>query len=266
MDRLRSGDAEIAYLSMGDGPPIVLLHPFPCHHAFWLPAAQALSSRYRLILPDLRGHGASNAGDGPATMEKHAGDVARVLEDCGAGRVVMIGASLGGYILFECWRRYRERIAGLALCCTRPQGDTDEGRANRTKVAEDVLQRGTEPFLDGFVPKLCGATSLSSRPDLVDGARAMMKKMTPKALGQLQLGMAERPDSVPTLATISVPTLVVRGEEDGLSVAADAQLMHRSIAGSSLRVVNRAGHYAPWEQPEEVGRILRQFVDGVRWS
>ena len=69
MQRLRSSDAEIAYVSMGDGPPIVLLHPFPCHHAFWLPAAQALSSRYRLILPDLRGHGESSAGDGPATMD-----------------------------------------------------------------------------------------------------------------------------------------------------------------------------------------------------
>ena len=94
----------------------------------------------------------------------------------------------------------------------------------------------------------------------------MMKKMTPPALGQVQLGMAARPDSVPTLSTISVPTLVMHGEEDVLSATADAQLMHRSIAGSSLRVVNKAGHYAPWERPEEVGRILRQFVDGVRWS
>jgi pimeloyl-ACP methyl ester carboxylesterase len=79
--RVKSGDAEIAYWVLGDGPPVVLLHPFPATHDFWLPVAQGLSSRYRVILPDLRGHGDSGAGEGPATMEKHAADVAMVLDD-----------------------------------------------------------------------------------------------------------------------------------------------------------------------------------------
>lgn len=60
--RIKSGDAEIAYWSLGDGPPVVLLHPFPVNHEFWMPVAEPLSSRYRLILPDLRGHGDSDAG------------------------------------------------------------------------------------------------------------------------------------------------------------------------------------------------------------
>ncbi|MGA2743750.1 MAG: alpha/beta fold hydrolase, partial [Candidatus Sulfotelmatobacter sp.] len=57
--RIRSGDAEIAYWILGDGPPVVLLHPFPVNHEFWLPVADVLSTRYRVILPDLRGHGES---------------------------------------------------------------------------------------------------------------------------------------------------------------------------------------------------------------
>lgn len=79
--RLRSDDAEIVYWILGDGPAVVLLHPFPAHHEFWLPVAEALASRYRLILPDLRGHGESGAGEGPATMAKHAADLARVMDD-----------------------------------------------------------------------------------------------------------------------------------------------------------------------------------------
>src|ERR1700739_1974403 len=70
MNRVRSGDAEIAYEVLGAGPPLVFLHPFPAHHELWLPAAQALTSRYRVILPDLRAHGESEAGEGPATMGK----------------------------------------------------------------------------------------------------------------------------------------------------------------------------------------------------
>ena len=94
----------------------------------------------------------------------------------------------------------------------------------------------------------------------------MMNKMSPQSLAQVQQGMAERPDSVPTLATVRAPALVIRGLEDGLSSDADAELMHRGIAGSSLKVVEKAGHYAPWERAEEVGRLLRQFLDEQRWA
>jgi pimeloyl-ACP methyl ester carboxylesterase len=72
MQRVRSGDAEIAYEVLGSGPPVLLLHPFPAHHGLWLPAAQSLLTRYQVILPDLRGHGDSEVGEGPAYMAKHA--------------------------------------------------------------------------------------------------------------------------------------------------------------------------------------------------
>ena len=119
MIRINSGDAEIAYEVLGKGPPVVLLHPFPVHHEFWLPAAQSLISRYRLILPDLRGHGESGVGDGPATMEKHATDIMRVLDHAEVGRVPLVGVSIGGYVLFEFWRRNQARVAALALCNTK---------------------------------------------------------------------------------------------------------------------------------------------------
>jgi 3-oxoadipate enol-lactonase len=263
MNRIRSGDAEIAYTVLGDGPPLVLLHPFPAHHELWLPAAQALATRYRVILPDLRGHGESEAGEGPATMEKHADDVARVLDDADVGRVVFCGVSIGGYILFEFWRRHRSRIAGLALCCTRPQPDTPEARVARLKSADDVLERGTEPFLESMIPRLFGRTTLTMRPDLVEQARRMMLKMSPADVAQVQRGMAGRPDSIPTLRTINVPTLLVMGEEDTLSPVVDGELMRQHIVDSQLKVIPKAGHYAPWEQPEAVGKLLRQFVDSL---
>jgi hypothetical protein len=84
--QIRSGDAEIVYYVLGEGSPVILLHPFPVNHEFWLPVAQELATRYRVILPDLRGHGDSGVGEGPATMEKHAGDIARVMDDADIGR------------------------------------------------------------------------------------------------------------------------------------------------------------------------------------
>jgi pimeloyl-ACP methyl ester carboxylesterase len=261
MQSLRNDDAEIFYEVRGSGPPVVLLHPFPCHHEFWHPVAAALESRYRLILPDLRGHGDSESGDGPAFMQKHAGDIARVLDAAGVGKAAFVGCSIGGYILFEFWRRFRARVNSLVLCDTRPQPDTPEACNNRLKSAAAVLEQGTEPFFETMIPKLMGQTTVFTRPDLVQGALTMMRKMSAEDINLVLRGMAERPDSVGDLKTIRVPTLIVIGEEDTLSPVADGELMRQNIPGSQLKVVPKAGHYAPWEQPEMVGTILRQFLD-----
>jgi pimeloyl-ACP methyl ester carboxylesterase len=263
MERLFSDDAEIVYEIQGSGPAVVLLHPFPCHHEFWNPIAPALNSRYRLITPDLRGHGDSDIGEGPALMSKHAHDIARVMDAAGVGKAAFIVCSIGGYIWFEFWRRFRERVTALALCSSRPQADTAEARANRLKAAADVLDHGTGPFIESMIPKLMGRTTVATRPDLVDGARRMMRKMSPQDISLIQRGMAERPDSVADLQTINVPTLIVMGEEDVLSTIADGDLMRQTIAGSQLKVIPKAGHYAPWEQPEVVGPILRKLLDAM---
>lgn len=260
---LKSGDAEIIYRVLGDGPPVILLHPFPVHHEFWLPVAQTLAARYRVILPDLRGHGDSGIGEGPATMDKHAADIARVMDDAQVDRAPLIGVSIGGYALFEAWRRYRGRIAALGLCNTKAPADNAEARAGRLQAANDVLERGTEPFFESMIPKLLAKTTRETRPDLVEGALRMMRKMSPKDVAQVQRGMAERPDSVETLKAINVPTLLITGDEDSATGVPEAELMRQHIAGSQMRVIAKAGHYSPWEQPEEVSKLLRQFLDGL---
>ena len=91
----------------------------------------------------------------------------------------------------------------------------------------------------------------------------MMRKMSAEDISLVLRGMAERPDSVADLKTINVPTLVVIGEEDVLSTVGDGELMRQNIAGSQLKVIPKAGHYAPREQPEVVGKALRQFLDDL---
>jgi pimeloyl-ACP methyl ester carboxylesterase len=261
--QVKSCDAEIVYRVLGQGPPVVLLHPFPANHEFWLPVAQVLGARYRIVLPDLRGHGDSGVGEGPASMAKHAGDIARVMDDADIGRAPLIGVSIGGYALFEFWRRNRGRVAALGLCNTKAPADSAEARAGRLQAANDVLERGTEPFFEGMIPRLLGKTTREARPDLVEGALRMMRKMSPEDVAQVQRGMAERPDSMDTLKTINVATLLVTGDEDILTGANEAELMRQNISGSQLRVIPKAGHYSPWEQPEEAGKLLRGFLEQI---
>jgi 3-oxoadipate enol-lactonase len=261
---LVSDDAEIFYTVQGEGPPVVLLHPFPANHKVWLPVAEQLVQRYRLILLDLRGHGQSGAGSGPATMEKHAADLARLCDTCAIGKAVFAGVSIGGYILFEFWRRHRSRVAALVLCDTKAAADTGEARANRLRAAEEVEKHGPAVFVEGMLPKLLGDTTRTARPDLVDRARQIMLETRVAGIAAVQRGMAARSDSVGDLKSINVPTLILVGAEDMLTPISEAELLQRGIPGSRREVVPRAGHYAVFEQPETSGKSIRRFIDGLR--
>lgn len=260
---VRTADAEIFYVIMGQGPDVVLLHPFPATHAFWLPVAYHLAQRYRVILPDLRGHGASTPGDGPATMQKHAADLDAVCRDAGVTTAVFGGVSIGGYILFDFWRRHRDRVRALILCNTKASADTPEARTARLDAAADVLARGPDAFLDATMPKLVGESTRRNRPGLAASLRRMMQQRA-EGIAAVQQGMADRPDSVPTLSTISVPTLIIAGDEDTATPLADAQLMHTKIAASQLQVIPQTGHYGVHEKADEAHRIIRAFLDSLR--
>ena len=146
----------------------------------------------------------------------------------------------------------------------RSQADTPENRTTRLKSAADVLERGTEWFADSMISRLLGSTVRQARPDLVEGARRMMLKMSPRDIAQVQQGIAERPDSVPTLKTIHVPTLLLAGAQDTLVPVADLELMRHHVPRSELKVIPNAGHFAAWEQPEAVGKLLRIFVESCQ--
>lgn len=261
---VRSNEADIFYTVQGDGAPVVLLHPFPANHRFWLPVTELLSSRYKFIIPDLRGLGASTVGDGPATMEKHAEDIRWVCDDAGTGKPVFVGVSIGGYILFEFWRRFRERVGAGVFSNTKAGSDTDEVRRGRIEVAEQVLQRGPELFIDAQIPKLIGESTRRNRPDIADEARRIMMVSTAVGIAANQQGMAARPDSTPTLTAINVPALFVGGSEDVLSPPEEIERMHKAVRGSQMRIIPAAGHYAAFEKPEEYAALLREFLGRVQ--
>jgi pimeloyl-ACP methyl ester carboxylesterase len=262
MPTFRSGDAQLSYEVAGSGPDVVLLHPFPLNRQFWDGVTPQLSTRYRVILPDLRGHGDSELGEGPVTMQKLADDLSRLCREERISKAFFVGVSIGGYLLFEFWRRYREQVAALVLANTRPGAETSEGKANRLQLADKVLREGTDRFVEEMLAKLLSQTTRTNRPDIVDAARKMMQSMSADDIAGVQRGMAERPDSVATLATINVPTLLIAGEEDSIPLS-EFELMRERISGSRLQVISQVGHYAALEKPAEFAALLRTFFDGL---
>lgn len=262
-----SDGAKLFFTTLGSGPDVVLLHPTPVDHRFWLPVAEILSTRYRLILPDLRGHGHSEAGEGPITVEKLAADAGRLLDHLRISKTIFAGCSIGGYTLFEIWRALPARATALAFCCSRPQADNDTARAKRQENIDKIRQRGPGEFIEGLLETLIGPNARRRWPQKIAEAREMMQAVSPEALVAVQQGLAQRPDSVATARTLRVPCCVIAGGEDAGSSPADMRLLAEQIRNGGFSAeyheIPDAGHFAPFEQPELVARILRRFFDSV---
>lgn len=262
-----SDGVKLFYTVQGEGPAVVLLHPTPCDHRFWLGAAESLAARYRVILPDLQGHGQSEAGDGPITIGRLGADILRLLDVLQIQRALFAGCSIGGYTLYELWREVPARVLALGFCCARPQADTEAGRLQREAWIAKIRERGTGEFVEAQLEKLIGPTAHGRHPERVVEAREMMQTVTPAAAIAVQQGLAARPDSVETARGIRVPAFVLAGGEDPVSTPADMKLLAETIRnggyGAEYTELRDAGHFAPWEQPQMVGRLLRRFFDSV---
>ena len=257
------GDVRLAYDDEGTGPAVALLHGFPLGRWIWDEPRAALRDRYRVVTPDLRGHGESEVTAGPYSMDALADDVARLLDALRVDRAVVGGLSMGGYVVFAFWRRFAARVRALVLCDTRARGDDRGEKVMRQSTAQVALDQGTAAVVDGMLPKLLAPHTLGGRPDFTAAIRARLARTDPRAVAATLLGMKERDDSTPTLATISVPTLVLVGSDDQLTPPALARELAAGIPGARLEVVPEAGHLAPVEQPAATSAALRRFLDGL---
>jgi 3-oxoadipate enol-lactonase len=262
-ERVSARAVELAYEEAGRGEPVVLLHGFPFNRSLWREQAEALRERFRVITPDLRGHGESPAEGETATMEEMAGDVAALLDALGVGRAVVGGLSMGGYVTLAFCRLFPERVRALVLADTRPQGDAEEGKRGREQTARRALGEGMGPVAESMLPKMFAAATFDGRPDVVARVREMILATKPEGAAAALRGMALRRDHTEWLSEISVPTLVVVGSEDAITPPADSETMRAKIPGARLEVIGGAGHVSNVERPEEFNRALLNFLDGL---
>jgi pimeloyl-ACP methyl ester carboxylesterase len=255
----------LAFLDEGPGPAVVLLHGFPLSGAMWKEQITGVGSIYRLIVPDLRGHGASPAPDGVYTMDEMADDVIELLDTLSLdGPVVVGGLSMGGYVALSLVVRYPSRVRGLMLMDTRAGADSPDAAQKREEMARTVMAtEDTSPVIESMLPRLFAKRTLEERPERVALLREVMEQTTPRGIAGALLGMACRPDRRGDLANIVVPTLVMVGEEDVITPPAEAQALADAISGARLEVVPNSGHMAPYENPAIANPVILRFLEGL---
>ena len=165
----------------------------------------------------------------------------------------------------EMARQDPSRIAGLVLADTKASADSDEARANRLRVADQVLTAGsTAALARAMLPALLGATTQAQRPAVVEHVRTWIEEAEPWGVAWAQRAMAARPDSHADLAALTVPSLVLWGTEDTLSPREEQVSMLECLRDATFVEIPGSGHLTAVEDPTAVTTALVEVLDVVR--
>ncbi|NDJ76139.1 MAG: alpha/beta fold hydrolase [Chloroflexi bacterium] len=250
---------KLHYAELGQGMPIVLIHGFPLAHTIWNAQAEALSDSYRVITPDLRGHGQSPAPEGVYHMDLLAREIAALLDDLGIEQAVWVAQSMGGYVAMAALRLFPERFRGIGLVATHPHADSDEKRADRMAAANSALANGSQAVADAMLPILF-APEFDLESETAVTLSRLMARTAPQGIAGAQRGMAARPDSVATLQATTIPALVIAGAQDQIVDPDVSQRMAATMPNAMFVPIEHAGHMPMLEQPDATTDALRAFM------
>jgi 3-oxoadipate enol-lactonase len=234
---------------------LLLIHAFPLDAGMWEPQIASLGARSPIVAPHLPGFGGTE-GPEVLTMALAAEHCVRALDEAGVDTAIVCGLSMGGYVAFELWRGARPRVAALVLANTRAEPDSPESAAARRALASRLKQEG-HGFLVEEPPPLLAEDAPA---ELQARVKAMIADQTPDAIAAAALGMAERPDSVPDLPGIDVPTLVITGTADRLIPPDVTAGIAGRVPGAELVRIESAGHLSNLEGPDAFSTALEAMI------
>jgi len=204
-----------------------------------------------LIVPDILGH---------ESLESAAAAVLVEMDNLAWDKAVFVGLSMGGYVIFRLWNLEPERFAAMVLADTKATPDAPETKVLRAEQAARVREEGMGFFFEATVKGHLGQTTREHRPKVVERVREFQLSADPQRVAHSLEALAERPNSVPLLVGIDVPTLILVGEEDTLTPVADARFMAQHIPDSRMLIIPEAGHLANLDNPKAFNISLLGFL------
>lgn len=195
-----------------------------------------LQGIYRVVTPDLRGFGESDETDGSCSIDLFADDMVALLEHLDVDRAVVVGMSMGGYLLFNLLERYPQRVAAAVFMVTHSVADDESTRQQRLQLAEDCRKFGPQIIADRLHPELFAPGTLEVRPKLGEEVYGWMVTTGSRGLVAGLLAKRDRRDATPLLSRFIVPTLVVGAAEDQVCPLEHVQMIANGIPGSRFVV------------------------------
>lgn len=254
----------MAYEDKGEGRVIVLIHGFPLCRDMWKGQVSFLVNHgYRVITPDLRGFGESEAPPHGYEMNQLASDVAALLDFLGIKSAYVGGMSMGGYVLHSLLHHFREKVSAAIFIVTRSVADSPQGKKVRTSLAKHVSKGDISAVSSYFEPALFCPETLAEKPDLVGKVRKWMETTSPLSLAGALVGMRERQDYLSRLGSFDVPSLVIGAELDSCISPDHARETAKGLPFADLEIIAAAGHMVNMEKPDVFNDVLLRFLHKI---
>ena len=189
-------------------------------------------------------------------------ELRRVAPRATAAAFCLVGLSLGGYVAFEIMRQAPERVAGLVLMDTTARPETAEASAKREALIE-LAATDLDAVTEQLLPRLSHPERMNL-PAVRGVIQSMASSLGKEVFVRQQRAIMGRPDSRPTLATITCPTLVICGRDDLITPPDLATEIAEGIRHAKLRIIEQCGHLATLDQPAEVSRLLLEWIEEIK--
>jgi 3-oxoadipate enol-lactonase len=250
---------ELAYQEQGQGEAVVLLHGFCGSSAYFEYIIPELSKKYRVIAPDLRGHGNSAVPVGTYSMELFAEDIKQLLDALDISEATLLGHSLGGYVTLAFAEKYSDRLKAFGLIHSTGLPDAEEAKQNRYKGVEQIEKEGIGPFINTLIPKLFSPQHLQSMKDELEKAKQIGLATRPEGAQNTLKGMAERPDRSAVIASTNLPVLLVAGADDQVIPPAKTFSVEQQLI--MAETLSNTGHMSMYEAPNKLVDVLYNFLN-----
>jgi 3-oxoadipate enol-lactonase len=255
------GNFNLSYDDLGEsGTPVIFLHGYPFSKAMWRKQIDFLQTTNRVIACDIRGFGDSEDESSILSIDLFAEDLLQFMDSLKIEKAIVCGLSMGGFIALNAHKRFPERFEALILCDTQCIADTAAVKEKRYKTIDDISTNGVKNFNDGFIENVFHKDSLSNKKELVEELRKVVFENSQHIITAGLTALAERTETCSTLGAISIPTMIICGREDTVTPLAQSDFMHQMIEGSTMHVIDNAGHVSNLEHPDEFNQYLLDFL------
>jgi len=255
---------EVAYTDLGEGPCVVLLHGYLESREIWEGFSRLLQPKYRLIIPDLPGHGRSGTWGGHHSMDDLAGAIRAVLDAEELGKIFLIGHSMGGYVVMAFAELFPESLSGYSLFHSTCFADNEEKKANRDREISLVLCGKKRQIVLVNIPKAFSSDNMELMSQEIERARQIALNNQDKGIIALLQGMKARPDRSEVFKDLKLPLLLVGGMKDNyIPVEVFDRLVGLAPHARVLRL-KESGHMGFVEEPEKVAEALDGIMSALK--
>lgn len=264
--KLTVGDVTIGYFDEGSSstPPVIFIHGFPFNKSSWEHQLDLLKNEYRVVAYDVRGHGHSDSGTQPFSVQQFVTDLFLLMDALDIKKATICGLSMGGYIALAACKQDPQRISSLILCDTQCVADTEEAKIKRNDTILAVQANGLQQYATDSTEKLFSKTSLTDKPKVVSAIEEIILHTPMETITNTLMALAGRSETCSSLHAIKVPVLIVVGADDQITPPEAAQKMHKLIPQSELKILEDAGHLSNLEAPESFNMHLLTFLKSLQ--